>query len=368
MNQPNVPGPPGQPAQPRMPQPAVHVPPPPPPPPPGQGRLSGWVTPEPPLVIDHRPAQGSSRDILPGHALLFSTSSGTVEQVSGPPGLWGWPRRYRYRYVVDLGEHSGTLFAEVPSSGVASFQLRLDVFWRVHDPVAIVSKRIDHPHLVLETHLVDNIRAVSSTYAASDERALEQYLVGTIGRRPQRYDEGLMVVRASIKVARDATRLDRAEQEDALEFEERIEDRKVQRLRQDNKNEDDLIFLHLARNPGDVHGVINDLRNRREMDVRAKLELFNQLVDKGFIQEADVSGLRQSLLEPIVNLAGPARTTLDSAPRPAELGASAPTPEEEEDVIPPKKVLRAMPEEEDEDSGVVGWSPPPWAAGDQGQG
>jgi hypothetical protein len=248
------------------------------------------------------------RPVPPGRALLFATTTGDIVQLSKPPGLFT-ARRYRWRYEIDISDHYETLNEEVPSASGASFLLSVDVGWRVSDPAQIVQRRILDGASIVRSRLLEAIRSITRSYLITDVGPAEQTINSAFGGRDQVYPEGITVFWLTARVSWDELETARQIRSRQQVHHTELERQRVAELRSYIRSEEDLVFLFLARHPDQVHTVIDDIRQRREMTEQARLDLFNRLVLNGLVQEADVESVRPLLMRPVEDITSPLFTT-----------------------------------------------------------
>ncbi|MEO5876505.1 MAG: hypothetical protein ABIS86_18000 [Streptosporangiaceae bacterium] len=288
--------------------------------------------------------------VQPGRALLFTTSSGEAVRLAKPPKVIG-KLKYQWRFEVDLSRHYGTLSEEVPSgSEGASFQVTLDVGWRVTDPVPIVEGRIDDGMEVVRTRLRKKIREIGREFAINQTQAFEQKLNLKLDNREATIPEGITVFQCSAQVDPDEKYSTQIGKRVEKRFDRENESLDLDHLRLNARNEDDLILLAMARDPASVPKVLDDLRRNREMTDGKRVDLFNKMVDRDLIQEADIEPYRNALMSPIAGIAG----GLGAAPPPAIQAVQSPARNDEEPDIMPADIVESAP------GNVTSWQPLPW--------
>ncbi|MEO3859348.1 hypothetical protein [Acrocarpospora sp. B8E8] len=297
----------------------------------------------------------------PGIAMVYATRTGDAVAITGRPS-WFDAHQYHLWYEVDISRHLDSIQADL-SSAVDSMQFRLhaDLSWEVSDPITIVRRATTDGLVPLRAWLIDQAWRVTRGYDIERCGDAEIQLRGRFEQTPIVLDEGITVHRVNVRLqADDATAqfdaervaLIRAGKTEKIAFGNQIEQQEhaaqlerdqVKALRQLAQGEDDLIFLFLARHPDQVGAILEQVAKRQEISVGAQMSLFNKLVDKGFIQEADIENARQSLLRPIEQLAGT---------RP---GAALGGRHQQAAVEPPRPAAaprQAAPAQED---GITGW-------------
>ncbi len=332
----------------------------------------GWASHQPavvPLILrQDQMSTGTRLAVQPGRALLFSDRDGRLVPLTKYPNAFA-ARRYLWQYEVDVSDHFTAHFVELPSrSKAARFRLSIDVGWRVTDPARIVASRIDDGNAIVRSRVIEALQPICRSYGIEEDASLEQNLAGALGGGRQHvYPEGITLFRFSAQVNHDqrSTKWFEAGVDAVKETE--LTKQGMAGLRDQVTSEVDLILLSLQRNPDQVQQVIAEIRQRKEMSVKSRIELFNKMVENDLIQEAEIDSLRRQIIEPIGDivgsspsgafgieqLPGPVHRAIDKAPE-----AAVPYEDDEEDVLPAEIVESSV-------DGVAAWSPPPWRR-DQG--
>jgi len=284
----------------------------------------------------------------------------------------------RYCYVIDTSEQRTAWSFTAPSRRDAYyFTVFADVTWRVSDPEELVRSGTQDPVQVIRTSIEDEMWYIARGFQPDDsagaERACRQ-AAATLDTRPA----GLVVSRAVTRVTTDKGLTDANRQtgqelhrSDLDRIHRQLEEDRVNHLRALMQDDDSMILLHLANNRGDTGGVINMLMDARQRGESARGELFDKMVNNGFIQDSDVQGLRTSLLSSMgprtpalpqlgPNMPQPPAIPALPAPRPHVNSGPAPAPED-----PPRDQLGPAddPDPAGQAGGVRGWKPLPGRAG-----
>jgi hypothetical protein len=329
----------------------------------------GWarVSPTPvPLILEQEQMGAGIRlTPQPGRALLLADRDGRLVQAMKYPNPFA-ARRYQWQYEVDVADHFTVHFVELPSrSKGAKFRLSIDVGWRVSDPVRIVTSRIDDGNAIVRSRVIEALLPICRSYRIEEDGALEQNLVAALGGgREHVYPEGITLFRFSAQVNHDqrSSRWIEAHVDAVQETE--LTKQGMAGLRDQVTSEVDLILLSLQRNPDQVQQVISEIRQRKEMSVKSRIELFNKMVENDLVQEAEIDSLRRQIIEPMGDIVGsnsagafgieqlpqPVRRAID---HPAEIALPIPDDDEEEDVLPAEIVESSV-------DGVSSWRPAPW--------
>ncbi|GAA3447189.1 hypothetical protein [Planomonospora venezuelensis] len=312
----------------------------------------------------------------PGVAVVYATRTGdAVVLPRRPSGLE--VRRYQTWHEVDITRHQDMVQADVRSK-VDSMQFRLqaEVTWGVSDPAAIVRYGTTDGVGPVRSQLIDRAWRITRRFDIEQCDAAEEQLQGQFESGTMILEEGITIFRAIIKLHSDApTAQFQADQRhlrrtgitDQTVHENRtrqerwnagLERDRIAALKQVATGEDDLLFLFLARHPDQVGSIIEQVGKRREINLSAQTALFDKMVDKGFIQEADIESMRQLLIRPMEQIADSdsSRVLGGAAPPRALEPGTAPAPGAAE----PPPSTRAPSAD-----GVVGWVRFDRAPGDQ---
>lgn len=275
------------------------------------------------LVVDSGPVTFGDRGPAPspGLALVYSDRGGVAIPPFGRASLFDVPR-YKNWYMVDVRRHQNTVSASVPSRYDAMrFQLEADVTWGVTAPEVIVTYALEDALETVKSRLLERFWQVTRRYDIDDCTTAERELQDMQLRGPLVLEEGITVFKAVVRLHIDEhtakfqhkTRgLERDMVTDRQNVE--LERQRLEALRRTAKGEDDLLFLFLTRNPGQVGEVLRMIAQRREMTQNAQMALFDRMVDQGFIQEADVEHMRGLLLQPLERVADTRAVTAFGAP------------------------------------------------------
>jgi hypothetical protein len=125
----------------------------------------------------------------PGTALVaYREDCGLV--LMGSPeaaGMWGWLRRPRLVYRVDLRPHDLEYAMQIPCDGDAlHFIARVHVSCRVRDPKVIVERGIKDAHRAVGYHVAGALGPVGRTYSIRQARRAHEHctnlLLALVGR------------------------------------------------------------------------------------------------------------------------------------------------------------------------------------------
>ena len=209
----------------------------------------------------------------------------------------------RFCYVIDTSEQRTAWSFTTPSRQDAySFTIGADVTWRASDAESLVRSGTQDPVQVIRTSVEDEVWSIARGFQPLDAAGAEQACrkaAATMGNRPA----GLVVIRAAVRVTMDRSLTDGSRQVGAAQHQGVLsqismqqETDRVNHLKSLLHGDDSVLLLHLANNRDDTGKVVNLMIEARQRGEATRLELFDRMVDKGFIQDSDVAGLRDSLL------------------------------------------------------------------------
>jgi hypothetical protein len=312
----------------------------------------------------------------PSVAAVYATADGVLEMIENGRTITFSEHitgRYRTRYLVDTGDHQHIVDlrnnAPPARGGIHHFRTRVNVGFRVTDPVEVVRRNVQDGLRLVYDHLTSVFRNITCDFAAEDaigaERALNnRFRGGTIidgildlylCRAWLEPDEAAA---AYLKAARQA-RWDNVVR--AAEHEGKVDDaareNEISLIRQSGSltrrerehlalagrplDLRDLVSLHLEGQPTDTANAL-----QMAIDVEARHAAFRDdhddrqwhkveyLTDKGLVQAVDVDGIRDRVLSAVTPPApAPALTTGEAAGRWDEPLQSA-TPEPAPPALP----------------------------------
>ena len=250
---------------------------------------------------------------------------------------WG---NYKTIYKVDVTEHSFGFNCVLPcESDAFDFQAEVQVTCSVNDPATIVERNITDVRAVLEPLIIRTMRSVSRRYNVEQSSAAEEAITSAIEK--ETYNVGIKLNRfvAKLYLEEDAreyirkqeelrrrTVLGKAEIEHKREIEaahaileqerrkfreaeadwererKKLEEQTELERRQMRmefygplieKGQWQLLVFHLANNPDDVPGVIQMVRDLRQMEVEHLKDLEKALADAG-LEEWEIASVLKS--------------------------------------------------------------------------
>jgi hypothetical protein len=247
----------------------------------------------------------------PDAVTVLSYTDGRAVAFSGRPSLtqrWG----VCHVVVVDTSDHRTRQPLQLPAQGdVYFFQGELDVVWRVVDAAGIVRRNITDGTTLVVEYLADIFWRVTRRHAPDDVANAEDD-ARTAASTPFTLGEGIEIVRYSLRLKIDqrmherVTNLDDVGHVRAIRrVEGAMTGDRVGELKELWDQGEALIFLHLAKNPGDTASIMEMIARSRERDDQSRLGLLDRLLEKGFIQDADVGPLREHILGATPAIAAP---------------------------------------------------------------
>lgn len=277
-------------------------------------------------------------------------------------------------YTVDTAAHPESFEIDLPSAEEAfSFHAKVDVCWRVADPLQAVQSSLSEPERVYRPHLEGRLREITRQFDVESSAAAERQIYLTYGDRIVELAQGLSLTRCSAILSLDqGTRqhiagrthakrqaerrgqehtakleklhltelegsveqrlaLQRAEHEQKLEklAEEHALEMKQQRmmvyadaLRTDNLN---VLALRLAGHGDDVNDVINLMMQQRKLEYDSANAVLNSLLEANLVNRKDVAAIMAKASNVITdNFRGVTPLGIGAADRLAQVGPTKP--------------------------------------------
>lgn len=231
----------------------------------------------------------------PDAVFVLSYSGGVLKTFTRTPPM---SKRMgsKYCYVVDTSERhtGGTL--RIPARGdVYFFAVTFDSNWQVTDPQIVIRRNVRDGDAVVAGYLEDALWRMSRSYPPDDVQGAEDEARQSL-RAPFDLDGGLTVTRLSLRLTLDERQSGAAVEVDADIQAGRLAGSRVQRLRNLLDGDESFLLLHLAQHPDDTGSVLQMLAAARERGEQSRLGLLDRMLDRGFIQDADIGPLRDSIL------------------------------------------------------------------------
>jgi hypothetical protein len=223
----------------------------------------------------------------------------------------------KYCYIVDLSERHTSGSLRIPAMGdVYFFQLGYDATWQVTDPEVVIRRNIGDGDAVVAGFLRDALWQIGRSYPPSAVQGAEdearRYL-----EPPFDLGGGLAVTWLSIRLALDERQSEAAVEVDADAHSGRLARTRVQRLRGLLDGDESFLLLHLAQHPEDTGSVLQMITTSRERNEQLRLGLLDRMLERGFVQDADIGPLRDSILGAPGSLVLPPSRPLPPALAPA---------------------------------------------------
>ncbi|HEX6339931.1 hypothetical protein [Umezawaea sp.] len=269
-----------------------------------------------------------------GHsAIVYVTKRGEYVVVKGRLTMGElWLATPREVYAVDVSTHQDTFDVELPSKEEAfSFSAKVDVTWRVSDPVAAVRAQLDNPEASIKQHLVVRLRTVSRLFdlessAAAEKRINEDHEDFEAHSIPLANGVKILGCRVVVTLAAEANahiagrtraRWERENIESTgiteqhshvlelqrAEFQQKLDalkqkhdlDLKVERmtvyadaLRTDNHN---VLALRLSDHGEDVNDVIQLMMKQKQMEFDGANAVLNSLLEANLVNRKDIAAI-----------------------------------------------------------------------------
>jgi hypothetical protein len=239
----------------------------------------------------------------------------------------------RYCYIIDTSEQRTAWTFTAPSRQDAyRFTINADITWQANDAESLVRSGTQDPVQVIRTSVEDEIWYIAEGFQPHDALGAGQACrkaAAAMGNRPA----GLVVTRAAVRVTTDRSLTDGNRQVGVAQHQGVLskiameqETARVYHLKSLLQGDDAVLLLHLANNREDTGQVLQLLIEGRHRGEVTRLELFDRMVEKGFIQDSDVQGLRDSLLGAMWPGAGQQIGVGNSPPQLAIGAGNAPQP------------------------------------------
>ncbi|BBH69912.1 hypothetical protein ACTI_65970 [Actinoplanes sp. OR16] len=294
-----------------------------------------------PLFGDPQPVPRSAlskRDRPPGVAIVYVTDDGQYHRIDGgrqlsvTESLW---TPYRYRFDVDVTDHEIELVLqgnELPSSEPAfSFIANVEVGFRVVHPETVVQRKVTDGYRVVRTRVLELIRQICYGYEILRVLDAENAVNGRFSR-PVQLIEGIEVYRCFTKLSLDAgaahhaarmrsvvqggeikKHQQRSEIDDArhtadvrtIHTRAETDDlrRRVEAIASLNIDEQRLLEMYVAQNPGNAAEALNLLNakeqarhERAEVQQQNKLKRYEFLLTNGLLRGPQATAVTEALI------------------------------------------------------------------------
>jgi hypothetical protein len=266
---------------------------------------------------------------LPPHAVfVLNYGAGVLKTFNRKPPM---PDRIKskYHYLVDTSEHRQVGSLRMPAMGdVYFFQLDYDATWQVSDPEAVVRRNVRDGGAVVEGFLRDALWRAGRSYSPNSVQMAEEEARRSL-RAPFDLGGGLTVTWLSIRLTLDERQSTAVVQVDEDAHTGRLTRSRVLRLRELLDGDESYLMLHLAQHPEDTGSVLQMLAASRERNEQVRLGLLDRMLERGFIQDADIGPLRESILGAPGPVALPASRALPAVLTPPRVLESDVAPEDQ---------------------------------------
>lgn len=233
--------------------------------------------------------------LQPHAVFVLSYSGGGLKTFTKKPSM---PERMssKFCYIVDTSEHQTHGSLHIPAMGdVYVFQVDYDATWQVTDPEVVIRRNISDFASTVTGFLRDALWRVGRSYSPNAVQSAEdearRYL-----QAPFELGGGLTVTWLSIRLVLDERQSAPAVEVDTEAHVGRLTGSRVQRLRALLDGEESYLMLHLAQHPEDTGSVLQMLAAARTRNEDIRLGLLDRMLERGFIQDADIGPLRDNVL------------------------------------------------------------------------
>ena len=257
--------------------------------------------------------------VRPGQAILFSSEEGELTELPRKPSAFG-SLRYRYRYDVDLSDHTVS-WSEPLQSGTGGFhfQATFEARWKVSDPAEIVRRGIESVGDGREAVCVamrDLLWPYAARYGIERMEEFAGFVRESLCSRPHRLATGLTVDSLTVRVYLDeaaAGHLRALKQRDfdkqlavaghAVTMTEHTLDQELQTRRREAllaaaRGEGGLLVELIAQDTSKLHEIMRELGQRHDVAVEQKGQTLRDLVEAGYIQPAEAQQMWYEMHSP----------------------------------------------------------------------
>ncbi len=270
----------------------------------------------------------------PDTVFVLSYADGGLKTFRHAPGM-SERAGSRWCHVVDVSQRFSSGELTIPARGDAFFfQAWFDAGWQVGDAEAVVRNNIEYGEPVVAGFLSDAMWRRGRRYDPDDVAGAEEEIAQAI-RPPVQIGSGLVLTALNVRLALDSRQATAASEDFDEDRAARRQADRMRHLRSLVDGDESFLLMHLAEHRGDTGAVLNMLMQARERNDRTRMELLDRMLDKGFIQDADIAGLRDSVLGGGGMPALPSRNSaglplppgsLPPGPPPTHAGPAAPYP------------------------------------------
>jgi len=231
----------------------------------------------------------------PDTVYVLSYQSGDVRAFVRPPGI-SERAGSRYCFVVDVAQQHTSGKVRIPARGdVYFFGVEFEAAWHVSDPTTVVRHNITDGGALITGHLRDIMWRSGRRYGPNDAESAEE-AIRTALRLPVVIDSCLTVTGLSVRLTLDKRRSGATAELDASDHAGLLAQRRVRLLQGLLDGDEAYLMLHLAQHPDDTGTVLQMIAAARERTDQVRLGLLDKMIDNGFILDADIGPLRDSIL------------------------------------------------------------------------
>jgi uncharacterized protein YegL len=291
------------------------------------------------LILNDRPIPrsqvGALPNLPPSVAIVYPVEGASWEVETVRTRSQRWFGKNRACYAVDLSDHRRSAkLTETPltcEDGGHRFEAKIDVGFRVNDPVRLVRGNVQDALSVIYGYLTHQMRLYAAEFPITEAMAAQTRMNRAFAQDIL-LAEGITIYHCTIQLEPDAAsrefirRLRQAERDDALGLHsnkaavgqawhtESIKDiehqARIAREEQERKvmagvqlDFAGLVREHLTKHPNDTHeamGLLMRLEESRlgqvEIQEQRHVEMVKYLIDKGVVRDVDLPGVRNGVL------------------------------------------------------------------------
>lgn len=232
----------------------------------------------------------------PTSVYVISYRDGRTRSFTGTPS----PRDRRgshHCYIVDTTEHRARASDSVPTArDEYTFTVDVEATWKVTDPEAVVRKGTANGDDAVLARLWDEVWVISRQFAADRPGPAEMAARSALAA-VRDLDEGITVLRATARFRMDSRLQGGAIKLDEDRLEGTLAGNQMIRLREwFDGSEHAAIIGHLRQHPDDTGSVLQLMREDRKQNQQVHLDLLKDMIERGFITDADAQPLRDAIL------------------------------------------------------------------------
>lgn len=231
----------------------------------------------------------------PDTVFVLSYADGGLKTFRHAPGM-SERAGSRWCHVVDVSQRFSSGELTIPARGDAFFfQAWFDAGWQVGDAEAVVRNNIEYGEPVVSGFLSDAMWRRGRRYDPDDVAGAEEEITRAI-HPPVQIGSGLVLTALNVRLALDSRQATAASEDFDEDRAGRRQADRMRRLRSLVDGDESFLLMHLAEHQGDTGAVLNMLMQARERNDKTRMELLDRMLKEGFIQDADIAGLRDSVL------------------------------------------------------------------------